>query len=324
LNPPPSPDQKGKLASGVELRNVEKGVVGAEDPTIRERSIALYDLRKESELNQLFSDVDFTLLNGMIQQIVRNAGLIEAHIVLPEHIKPSKEAGHTACYDYKNRMIEINESMLHKEARDLNLDFTLYKILTLIHEEIHAATHSMDSKENVGYHNIRSDLFRAFNEGVTELLARDIFSAYALYKLSATKTEINEFLRRLRLSLKNKIIGSYGDEIEFVEAFRDILARNNVDPKIVWSAIVHDMFRGATWNDPEFIAEFEKDILPPGFLDKLGRVDQKSKVRLITKELRKEGLFRFKPKSKFLKNLIERIEKFKSGGWKYWDKEVPL
>lgn len=145
------------------------------------------ETKKSSELIDIFSHFDFNVIKQSIQELMKKSGLNPDNInfISPDKINESSEVG---SYSTVKNTLTIGFERAKEIALFVRADLELLILDTLIHEELHAAsyrfcygpTEEKIQKVTTGFYevsledNMLSRKFTSFNEGVTQLLSRQI------------------------------------------------------------------------------------------------------------------------------------------------------
>ena len=253
--------------------NTQKETEGKEKP------LELISRKKSAELTAALEDIDHGTIKDLFVQEMRksNGDSAEINYIEAENIEESDSIN---FYDGKLNYIGLNYSDAKEVGQRLGYDQSAQLLSTLIHEEAHAIsknTHDfnidddrLEVRSTSGYTKSLEKISGAYgehyeiikaaealNEGVTDLIARELTLEYYRRKgkLSQTLKGQLEELGELR----------YRIEKIFVSALvRKIAKECSVPADVVWGSIKQGYFSGLNVLDEENIDLFD-EILGENF-----------------------------------------------------------
>ena len=151
----------------------------------------------------------------------------------------------------------------------------------LCHEEAHAVSRLKEvlslseqgnelkvKAESIASGYRQDTLLRAFNEGVVERLAQEVFNRYLQADPAFADNAQKSFYFE-RLKEHPESLTDYASAVRFVEVLSKKIAQEvGVSEQLVWQALIRGLFEGEDFDSPELQSDFE-DIFPESFLEKL-------------------------------------------------------
>lgn len=165
-------------------------------------------------------------------------------VVVPESINPSRKKQTTANDFMDNSLFETLKPTVESAQ-------TGYQLIQKTQEA--GKTNQAEQYKKT---------FMAFDEGVTEIIAREVFNQY-------TKTECDDIPNEIIEQHKTRQENIYRTSIEIVDAVIDAIAKNSgLDKQTVWNAIVRSKLEGVDLLETE-MAQFIDESTFEGFTEQL-------------------------------------------------------
>ncbi|MEK7651389.1 MAG: hypothetical protein AAB377_02570 [Patescibacteria group bacterium] len=250
------------------------------------------------EFEELLAKIDFNSLREIFSNIAEKSGVDSEKInfLNPERISnslSSKEGERMAEFSIMENIIYASHEEIKRYSSDMGLNKDLMVLQVLCHEETHAISYTscvglkefirnkngvIETQSGFSIGTIQKEnessqfnsLFRFFDEGVTEKIAREITSEYLDKNPDFSKTENVKEFEDVLYSKKGKM--PYDGSVLFLEGFiKKIGLAVGLDEETVWHAIIRGKIEGINFNDTEFKNSFS-EMFPPNFFYDLSKV----------------------------------------------------
>lgn len=259
---------------------------------IEEERMAYYRTFGATESNDELKFINFDYYETVYRRIAEKSGLDPAKIIFlrPDRILLANWKNQWGSYDQLGNFIVLNDLETALNARKIGLSYNGLLARLLFHEEIHATAKVVcigeDSKKGPdilqsGYHTAKGmtdedpDFFW-FNEGVTDLLASEIFQEYVVAE-GQSSPDITMHVQKIFDE------GNYKEAITLVRIIINKISNSAGIPKeVVWHALIRGAYSAERFEDPELRRLFDETV-GSGMLEKirkLGRGDRNSVARL--------------------------------------------
>ncbi len=236
-----------------------------------------YEQEQSAELKALLDSVSFNTLQKVIGSIAERSGIaatelnfVDSHKILNRKQNDRKSLSSTgALYDPIGNCIGIDTSTLRQGAKNMKLDEKTFFLYLLCHEETHATAKVQCVGLDTNYTSIQfgyshssksgdfyKDTFTALNEGITEKIGREAFTAYS-EKIGTDQKEQEIFSKQLK---KESEYGNlYGNEVSFVNVvIKKLSAVSGTPEKDVWDALKRGAYEGEDLRNEELKNFFEE------------------------------------------------------------------
>lgn len=262
--------------------------------------------RKITEVEVLLDQIDFDLLRDIFKDDIKKTGISVSEINFLRKDRISHLYRDRGAYASDTNIIQIGYDNILGSSEAYDVDVRLMFLEVLIHEETHAVSKTrcwnlleekgnpsvaksgyasaMDQRNETGNLELIGDMFRLFNEGVTQKRAREV---------------LVEYLRRTGYSEKENLAhfehildeyDPYRKAIQITEALTRRLAKaNGVSEEAAWGAIMRGYYEGEDLLREDF-QEWFGETLPPGFMDKLMMADDEDLAELLDEELEQTSI----------------------------------
>lgn len=284
-----------------ETFNFERPSMGKEVPQEQETSFQRMremaknrNPEKYRELEEMLGGVDFNILQGVLKNLASRCG------VKPENFNVIDEDRITLFYSSKvagvyfidTNSIGLNTDQIKKSSEYVQKQdtesmpegdyFKLSLLHTLIHEEVHAISYRhIAEDEAVGqkgrisgyrasiYDNDNwSDFYTALDEGVTEMIARQLLEEYMK---KDPKSVDSQSLKRFLNTLESYPSG-YDVETTLVSTLIQKIAKTSgMSEETVRQGIIRSKLEGVDLTESEF-AEFMDEHTYTGFSDDIKKL----------------------------------------------------
>ncbi len=239
-----------------------------------EEDARLKKVKRFQENNPEFMDflgeVDFKLLADIIRKIAEKSNIDPktVNIVGPDRISYSRAIEYDlAAYHPIENIIYLNLDFpqlreIMPKLVNAGIDLKVEVLSSLIHEEVHASARVVcmgleeKSETRVGYSpeyqrgRERKQLFRLFNEGVTQKLGLEIFNEYVHAKNLLKREELGRF---------NRFHQENDPTITFVNTLIERLSyETGVSKEAAWHSMIRGAYEGENLQDPELERLFEE------------------------------------------------------------------
>lgn len=273
------------------------------------------------KINEILNQINYEWLKEKFVFMAEAAGVSLDPASLPnrsnikysedKQLAPDNELVYAEHPAGSNFVTLLGTGLADKEQR-FKIDKKLLILFAILHEYTHQISHfeyqgPLTNAEMVGYPLmsklksgvsvnkaskkssaepvVASTLFNAFDEGITEKIAREIFFQYLKEHPDFTSSEsINQF--------KNKFFVNNGEErryttlVELVEAFiAKISEVAGVQNKVVWQALLKAKFEGIDFEDNE-LQQLFAEMVDDSFLDLLSAVNTNQEVKALINDLK--------------------------------------
>ena len=234
---------------------------------------------KDPRLETVLERINFDVLEKIFQDYATKSGLTgKINFLGRDRIRHFTDGNDIeASYLVIQNLIALSFENIKRDDQTIGL-MILHK---LCHEEAHAISRLKEvlslseqgNELNVKAESITSGyrqdtLLRAFNEGVVERLAQEVFNRYLqadpIFADDAQKSLYFERSREHPESLTD-----YTSAVRFVEVLSKRIAQEvGVSEQLVWQALIRGLLEGENFDDPQLQKDFE-DMFPKDFLEKL-------------------------------------------------------
>lgn len=282
---------------------------------------------EQLHFDEVVGSFDFDELDNSVNDLARDVGYYDTP---PRSLRSGSfhegTADQKGVYDPGSKRIGLGIRKIEQDALVADIDSEKLAEHVIIHEEVHAISgqHCFDilrkdifdinrfeKDAQIGFDRTKgsSRVYRLWNEGVTEKLARETYRKYALAKHSATEEEINIYMAKVK-EYGHKTNEFYQPEVDLVDGFIERVAKGvGIDSTLVWKAIKQGLVRGEEWHATEF-AELARDILPSNFMDDVERLSTHRTAQRLIQELSRvkaKGVIRSSKIVRKIKRVIEKI-----------------
>lgn len=239
------------------------------------------------------TSVDFSRIHKLLEAIYRRCGRKdEMNFVPPERVYArddlKTEKKWDTYYEWVKNYINISLDKIRGIAEKRGFTPETIFLHGVIHEEIHATATPKSQGSDVlrsGYYHYypkgKGDglspgytLYSAWNEGVTEKLAREVTRKYleevrgtdagAVQDFDRCISEEGEVLSKVEdWRSEQKAILPYGSEVMLVDYLIDVVSQDvGVSRETVWQAFVRGMYDEDVL---DVMKDFQKELVPPQF-----------------------------------------------------------
>lgn len=263
------------------------------------------------ELEILFEEVDFDLLEKIFERIGKKSGINpeEMNFLRKERIGFSLD--YFGSYDPEANIITLNTRSVSERARKLDIYWLHFLVYVLCHEESHATAKIVckglrefaspfdhyDRERQVGYSQYKGGeweiseakpsaefLFDLFDEGVTEKLGREVFIEYVTSSGFFGRKELETFFAK-----GDELKMPYAVPYKFVEALITRMSHETgIDQDIVWQAIIRGQREGENLMRQD-LQEFFSEMISPDFLSRLALIKSDEEFEDLLQELKVQG-----------------------------------
>ncbi|MBX4204790.1 MAG: hypothetical protein KW788_01215 [Candidatus Doudnabacteria bacterium] len=273
----------GELEEGVD-QGIQKG-----NPEYKE----LHESSPEFE--GYLGDVDFESLKSSFISLLKKTDVAPESINMvfaDDIIFSSRDLEDGGTYMMMQNMITLNPEVIEAYGKDNGVSEKLFFLETLIHEEVHAvskfncqgfleydngeefgmlfrqAGYGLETFERTNDEERRDRAFALFDEGVTELLAREVTRDYLK---SHPEFENGNEIKRYFDPANNR---PYQIPVFFVEALIEkIVHETGVSRDTVWGAIIRGKLEGENLANEDF-RELAAEVLGKSMLEGLFKVNE--------------------------------------------------
>ena len=234
---------------------------------------------KDPRLETVLERINFDILEKIFQDYATKSGLTgEINFLGRDRIRHFTDGDDIeASYLVIQNLIALSFDNIKRDNQTISL-MILHK---LCHEEAHAISRLKEvlslseqgNELNVKAESITSGyrqdtLLRAFNEGVVERLAQEVFNRYLQADpVFADDTQKSFYFERLKEH--PELLTDYTGTVRFVEVLSKRIAQEvGVSEQLVWQALIRGLIEGENFDDFQLQTDFE-DMFPKNFLEKL-------------------------------------------------------
>ena len=253
-------------------------------------------VKQSEDLRSFLKEVDFRILRNIFERFVEKSQVDSHTLNLIKSDRISSRTGgwgnSIGSYSSTENIIGLDFDRLktvYDNHQEINI--RLAALFALIHEEVHATSkvqfrglevspdYSRHREDRSGYHvsilrreradpnerPIHEDLYKDFDEAVTEKLALEVFEEYITATGFSTRDAVAKF-RDLRTKHPEDI-SPYEKNLLFLETLIERITHEIwVSHDLVWRAIIRGKYEGEDFQDPELRSAFS-DMLGDDFLN---------------------------------------------------------
>ncbi|KKU93939.1 MAG: hypothetical protein UY26_C0003G0089 [Candidatus Jorgensenbacteria bacterium GW2011_GWA1_48_13] len=264
------------------------------------------DRESADVLADVIERIDFKALQNIFESIAAKSGIdpSKMNFVGPERFYDMTSMWDTlGRWNSEHNVIALNGSALKRSAERAGVDTELRVLSTLVHEEVHATSRYKSEivktqagdreKITTGYGKYRRGnrskglkgevFFDLLNEGVVELLAREVLLEYIRTTDFTDSRKVKEFMEAHEQ--KPEEMSGYWLAIKFVDVLVDkVSVKTGTDRNSVWRSFVRGLYEGVDFETKEFSQPFQ-ELFGENFLQKLSKANFSKDIEALMKEL---------------------------------------